>query len=314
VLVVTGALACSVDGGSEDGELPVFTGPFGGSGGGGQASGNAGAGGNPGVQAGVQGIPAQNGALPLAPGGSAVPANNGVTGQPPALEPDPPVLENVLVFSRTLSYRHDSIPVGAEAIRTLGSQNGFAVQQTEDPTLFNDEILAGFDVVVWLSTTADVLDETQQAAFERYIQAGGAWVGVHAAADTEYDWPWYGQLLGGGAYFVSHPEIQSARLNVEDAEHASAAHLPPDFELTDEWYNFRTNPRSAVSVVMTLDEGSYAPGVDAMGADHPIAWYHEFEGGRAWYTALGHRSELYADPLFTQHLLGGIRWAAGVAP
>jgi type 1 glutamine amidotransferase len=168
--------------------------------------------------------------------------------------------------------------------------------------------------VVWLSTTADVLGPEQELAFQRFIQAGGGWVGVHAAADTEYDWPWYGDLLGGGAYFVSHPVIQSVQVQVENAGHASTTHLPARFSIEDELYNYRENPRAAATVLMTLDESSYQPGADAMGADHPIAWYHEFDGGRAWYTGLGHRTELYTDPLFTQHLLGGIRWAAGVAP
>jgi type 1 glutamine amidotransferase len=260
---------------------------------------------------GIQGSPENIGGLPLGPGGSAVPADNGVTGMPGVGRPS---LDNVLVFSRTSGYRHDAIGVGVEAIRTLGQANAFAVQQTEDPALFTDEVLAGFDVVVFLSTTADVLDDAQQGAFERFIHAGGGWVGVHAAADTEYDWVWYGQLLGGGAWFKSHPEIQTVTLNVENAAHASTAHLPAAFQLQDEWYNFKANPRASVSVLMTLDESSYSPGADAMGADHPIAWYHEFEGGRAFYTALGHRPELYTDPVFTRHLLGGIRWAAGVAP
>ncbi len=245
------------------------------------------------------------------PGGSGA---AGVQNDPAPTET--PVLENVLVFSRTAGYRHDAIAPGIEAIRGLGASNGFAVEASEEPSIFNDAKLGEFDVVIWLSTTGDVLTGDQQAAFERYIRAGGSWVGVHAASDTEYDWAWYGQLLGGGAYFVSHPVIQTVTLNVEAAAaaHASTAHLPASFQLEDEWYNFRVNPRSAVNVLMTLDEGSYQPGADAMGPDHPIAWYHEFEGGRAWYTALGHRQELYEDALFTGHLLGGIRWAAGVVP
>jgi cytochrome c len=222
-------------------------------------------------------------------------------------------LEKVLVFTRTAGFRHGAIGVGVDAIRALGAANGFAVEQTEDPTLFTDERLAAFDVVVWLSTTMDVLDDTQQAAFERFIRAGGGWVGVHAAADTEYTWPWYGQLLGGSAYFKSHPVIQNVNVKVNDDKHASTAHLPASFQLEDELYNYRQNPRSAVTVLLTLDEGSYKPGADAMG-DHPIAWFHEFEGGRAWYTGLGHQPALYQNPLFTQHLLGGIRWAAGVVP
>jgi type 1 glutamine amidotransferase len=251
--------------------------------------------------------------LPLEPGdtsGGADPAEPEGTGTVAT----PPTLTRVLVFTRTAGYRHDSIGAGVEAIRQLGNNNGFAVEATEDPAQFNDAGLASFDVVVWLSTTADVLNDEQQGAFERYIQAGGGWVGVHAAADTEYTWPWYGQLLGGNAWFLIHPAIQTVQLDVEEPDHASTAHLPARFSLQDEWYNYMVNPRPAVNVLLRLDESSYQVGEGAMGSDHPIAWYHEFDGGRAWYTGLGHRIELYTDPVFTQHLLGGIRWAAGVAP
>jgi type 1 glutamine amidotransferase len=241
------------------------------------------------------------GAAPVQPGPS--------SGAPP----EPAALERVLVFSRTLSYRHDSIGPGTDAIRLLGMQNGFEVDASEDAATFADATLGDYDVVIFLSTTADVLNDEQQSAFQRYVQGGGGWVGVHAASDTEYDWPWYGQLLGNDAWFLMHPVIQGAQLDVEQAEHASTEHLPARFALVDEWYNFRANPRGAVTVLLRLDESSYVPGVGAMGSDHPISWYHEFDGGRAWYTAIGHRSELYTDPLYTQHLLGGIRWAAGVA-
>jgi cytochrome c len=265
----------------------------------------------------VRGTPEQNGALPLDPGAGAPPVDGmpSVSAAPPAVAPKAPAtLHDVLVFSRTVGFRHDAIPAGIEAIRALGSANGFAVDQTEDPARFSDQGLAAFDVVVFLSTTMDVLDDTQQAAFERFIRAGGGWVGVHAASDTEYGWAWYGQLLGGSAYFKSHPAIQTVKVDVENAAHPSTAHLPATFQLEDELYNFRQNPRSSVNVLLRLDESSYAPGKDAMGSDHPIAWSHEFDGGRAWYTGLGHRIALYTDPRFTQHLLGGIRWAAGVAP
>ena len=303
--------ACSDAGGDDAVDPPRFSGAPGG----GSPAAPAGAAGAPGTAEPVapRGEPEQNDSIALQPGSPAEAGGDDV-GAGPAEEAVPPALERVLVFSRTAGYRHDSIGAGIEALRTLGASNGFAVEATEDPGQFNDDSLSNFSVVVFLSTTADVLDDGQQAAFERYIRAGGGWVGVHAAADTEYDWAWYGQLLGGGAYFRSHPEIQTVQLEVENATHPATSHLSPTFALLDEWYNFQQNPRAAVSVLMTLDESSYAPGDGAMGADHPIAWFHEFEGGRAFYTALGHRSELYTDPLFTQHLLGGIRWAAGVAP
>lgn len=218
---------------------------------------------------------------------------------------------SVLVFSRTAGFRHDSIPAGIAAIQGLGAENGFSVTATEDPALFTDEGLAPYAAVVWLSTTGDVLNAQQQAAFERYIRAGGGYAGVHAASDTEYDWPWYGDLVG--AYFAGHPANQNATVKVEDPAHPSTSSLPARWPRFDEWYNFQTNPRGDVHVLASLDERSYAPGAGAMGADHPTAWCHDYDGGRAWYTGGGHTVESYAEPLFREHLLGGIRTAAGAA-
>jgi len=179
---------------------------------------------------------------------------------------------------------------------------------TEDAGFFIDTELAEFDVVVFLSTTGNVLDDTQQAAFERFIRAGNGFVGIHAASDTEYDWPFYGGLVG--AYFREHPAIQAATLEVEDAAHATMMGVPSPWMRTDEWYSFKSNPRPNVHVLMTLDEGSYSPGSSAMGADHPITWLHEYEGGRAFYTALGHTAESYTDPSFMRMLTQAISWAA----
>ncbi|WP_369375477.1 ThuA domain-containing protein [Promicromonospora sp. Populi] len=217
---------------------------------------------------------------------------------------------DALVFSRTTGFRHGSIPVGIEAITQLGAENDFTVTATEDPTVFSDEGLADYEVVVFLSTTGDVLNAEQQAAFERYIQGGGGYAGIHAASDTEYDWPWYGELVG--AYFLSHPANQDATIDVEDGAHASTAHLPTRWERHDEWYNFQSNPRGDVHVLASLDEESYDPGGGAMGADHPTAWCQVYDGGRSWYTGGGHTDESYAEPAFRQHLLGGIQTAAGV--
>ena len=217
---------------------------------------------------------------------------------------------SVLVFSKTSGFRHSSISDGIALIQSLGAANNFSVATTEDANAFTPANLSQYAVVVWLSTTGDVLDATQQAVFEAYIQQGGAWVGIHAATDCEYDWPWYGQLIGNDAWFRSHPSIQDATLVVDDASHISTQNLPASFTFNDEWYNFRENPRPAVNVLLTIDESSYNPGANAMGADHPMSWHHEFDGGRAWYTALGHRSETFADARFQSHLLGGILWAA----
>src|SRR5436190_8697440 len=212
----------------------------------------------------------------------------------------------ILVFSKTAAFRHASIPDGLAAIRDLGALNNFGVTATEDASVFTDQGLAPFKAVVFLSTTGDILGANQQASFERYIQKGGGFVGVHSASDTEYTWPWYGGLVG--AYFASHPAIQNANVFVEDINHVSTAHLPATWPRNDEWYNFQTNPRASVHVLCRLDESSYSGGL--MG-DHPIAWYHDYDGGRAWYTAGGHTSVSYYEPLFRVHLLGGIRYAAG---
>lgn len=214
----------------------------------------------------------------------------------------------VLVFTRTAGFRHEAIPDALAAIEALGAEHGFAVDATEDPAVFDDARLAGYHAVVFLLTTGDVLDAGQQAAFERFIRAGGGYAGVHSAADTEYDWPWYVDLLG--ASFDSHPAIQTATLYVEEPSHPSTAGLPERWVRDDEWYNFRANPRGSVQVLLALDEASYEGGT--MGGDHPIAWYHTYEGGRAWYTGLGHTRESYAEPLFLRHLLGGIQYAIGL--
>src|SRR5574341_838513 len=202
--------------------------------------------------------------------------------------------DEVLVFSRTTGYRHASIPAGIEAIRRLGSENHFTVTATEDAEDFTLANLSRYRAVIWLNTTGDVLDPAQQAAFESYVRAGGGYVGVHAAADTEYRWPWYGGLVG--AWFKNHTAIQKATVEVTDRAHAATAHLGRRWERTDEWYNFRTNPRAGAHVLATLDESSYDGG--DMGADHPIAWGAVYDGGRACYTAGGRTAAAYREPAF----------------
>ena len=214
---------------------------------------------------------------------------------------------DVLVFSKTAGFRHDAIPAGIQAIRELGAANAFTVTATEDAAAFSTANLAQYEAVVFLNTTGDVLTDPQQAAFETYIRSGGGYVGVHAAADTEYGWPFYGNLVG--AYFASHPAIQQANVKVENRAHAATANLPQTWTRTDEWYNYQTNVRSSARVLATLDESSYSGG--GMGADHPHAWCKTYEGGRSFYTGGGHTQQSYAEPGFRAHLLGGIRYAAG---
>ena len=216
----------------------------------------------------------------------------------------------VLVFSKTGGFRHDSIPDGIAMIQQLGAKNQFAVDPSEDAAVFSDAGLASYKVVVFLNTSGDIFTDAQKSALQRYIQAGGGFVGIHAASDTEFGWPWYGGLVG--AFFMDHPPIQPATVRVEDRTSPSTSFLGVSWQRTDEWYNFATNPRGTVHVLATLDESTYTGGV--MGADHPISWCQVYQGGRSWYTAGGHTREAYAEPLFQQHVLGGIQYAAGTAP
>lgn len=220
--------------------------------------------------------------------------------------PSTPPVFAVLVFSRTEGFRHDSIPAGIAAIRQQGTVRGFSVDATEDSAAFTDEGLARFRAIVFLSTTGDVLNVAQQAVFERFIRRGGGFVGVHSATDTEYDWPFYGALVG--AYFSGHPDIQNATIQVEDAGHPTTASLPRAWVRRDEWYNFQRNPRGSVTVLATLDEQTYSGGT--MSPDHPIMWFQTHEGGRSWYTAGGHTSESFSEPLFVEHLGNALLWVA----
>jgi type 1 glutamine amidotransferase len=217
----------------------------------------------------------------------------------------------VLLFSRTTGFRHDSIPAAVAALTELGATGGYGAEATEDPGAFTAENLARFRVVVFLLTTGDPLDDAAQAQFEAWVARGGSWVGVHSAADTEYSWPFYGELLGG-AYFKQHPAVQPATVHVEVTDHPATAGLPAAWMRTDEWYDFQANPRASTTVLMTLDESTYMGGT--MGADHPIVWAHPIGdgGGRAIYTEMGHTIESWADPPFRQHVVGAIRWAAGL--
>ena len=212
----------------------------------------------------------------------------------------------ILIFSKTAGFYHSSIPTGRAALLKLAAANGFAADTTTDSTAFTDENLKNYAAVVFLSTTGDVLNNYQEAAFERYIQAGGGFMGIHAATDTEYDWGWYGRLVG--AYFLDHPQQQEATLNVVNRKHMATKHLPKKWKRKDEWYSFKKlNPD--VKVLITIDENSYQGGKN--GKNHPMAWYHDYDGGRAFYTELGHTEESFADPLYLQHVLGGLKYAIG---
>lgn len=219
----------------------------------------------------------------------------------------------VLIFSKTAGFYHESIPDGIAAIMKLGAENGFEVDTTTNAEVINEENLKQYSAVIWLSTTGDVLNHYQEADFERYIQAGGGFVGIHAASDTEYEWGWYNRLVGG--YFSyhpgigdPHPNVQDGKLNVTDRKHQTTRFLPEIWNRRDEWYHFKKlNPD--VNVLMDIDESSYQH-TKPMGF-HPMAWYHEYDGGRAFYTAGGHTKESYQEELFLQHVLEGIKYAIG---
>ncbi len=212
----------------------------------------------------------------------------------------------ILVFSKTKGFRHASIPFGKAALMKLGQDNNMVVDTTEDASLITTQNLKKYKAVVFLSTTGDIFDDEQQAAFEKYIRAGNGFVGVHAAADTEYKWPWYNQLVG--AYFLSHPKQQDAVIEVHSQDMPFTKMLPDRWKRYDEWYNYK-NIVMGLKVVATLDEATYVGGEN--GLNHPIIWFREFDGGRSFYTVLGHTNESFSEPLFLQHLLGGIQYAVG---
>jgi len=207
----------------------------------------------------------------------------------------------LLVYTRTTGYRHDSIPAGIGALRGL---DGYRVDATEDPGVFRAGTLRDYAVIVFLSTSGEVLDAAGREALTGYMTAGGAWLGIHGASTTEYDWPWFGDLVG--ARFDHHPPVQPGLITVADESHPATAHLGSTWSRRDEWYAFRDHPGPGVRVLLTVDETSYEGGT--MGADHPIAWCHERLGGRSFYTALGHTDESFAEPEFLGHLSGALSW------
>lgn len=212
----------------------------------------------------------------------------------------------VLVFSKTADFHHSSIPAGIKAIQALGAKNGFDVDTTTDDNKFAEDSLKKYAALIFLSTTGNILSGNQENALERYIQAGGGFVGIHAATDAEYDWGWYGRMIG--AYFVSHPAQQEANLIINDKNHPATDSLPATWRRKDEWYNFKYVNKD-VKVLISIDEKSYTGGIN--GDSHPMSWFHEFDGGRVFYTELGHTDESYSDPLYLKHILGGIKYAMG---
>ncbi|KAI1377083.1 glycosyl hydrolase [Hypoxylon crocopeplum] len=214
---------------------------------------------------------------------------------------------SVFVFSKTAGYRHESIPVGIESIRQLGaSSDAFTVDSSEDASLITVKNISRYAAIVFLQTSGDFLNADQLAELQSYVRGGGGFVGIHCAAAGMTNDPWYGQLIG--AVFTDHPEPQDGVLAVENRGHVIVSGLPEEWEWFDEWYNFDANPREKVTVLLSINEETYKGG--KLGEDHPLAWCREFDGGRSFYTSLGHFEEAYADPAFMDHLLNGILWAA----
>ncbi|WP_030689684.1 ThuA domain-containing protein [Streptomyces globisporus] len=215
---------------------------------------------------------------------------------------------DVLVYTRTAGYRHDSIPAGADAFVELSREGGFEAEATDDPEVFTADRLERCAAVVLLSTTGSVLTGQGRSVLEAYVRRGGGLLAVHAAANAEPDWPFYGDLLG--TRFAGHPPLQPGLVHVEDPAHPATAHLPAEWAWTDEWYDFTSPPRGAgVRVLLRADESTYTGGTH--GADHPLSWCHEKAGGRFFFTALGHTSDSYATPAFRTHLSGALQWTAG---
>ncbi|MDD9892073.1 MAG: ThuA domain-containing protein [Gammaproteobacteria bacterium] len=231
---------------------------------------------------------------------------------------------NMLVFSHTAGFRHVSIEAGKQMLQDLASANDFEVTLSEDPNDFTTNNLSQFEAVFFLNTTSNVLNDEQQTAFESFIRSGGAFVGVHSAADTEHDWPFYGELVG--SYFLAHPvHNQPGTIIIEDTEHPTVRHLAPTWNVlpVEEFYSFKSNPREDVRVLTRIDESSYMQepntscdpsgnptfpegGFSGIQGDHPMTWCHDKFSGRAWYTALGHEISLYQDPNYQRHVLNGI--------
>lgn len=214
-----------------------------------------------------------------------------------------------LLVTTTRGWHHESIHAGVIAIQQLGVKHHFQVDLLEDHNGFNDKTLANYQVVIFLNTTGDIFNEQEQKALEAFIQSGKGFMGIHSASDTEYDWAWYTKLVG--RMFKSHPAIQSARLNILDTSFPGLEGFANNKQWTDEWYEYSPDKITGLKTILSVDESTYKPTTtNAMGSFHPIAWYHDFDGGRSFYTNLGHMPTDFSDPAYLSHIAAGIIWAA----
>lgn len=220
-----------------------------------------------------------------------------------------------LLVTTTRGWHHESLHSGVLAIQQLGIKNHFDVELLQNPGGFNDKYLEQFKVIIFLNTTGDILDSAQEKAMERFIRSGKGFVGIHSASDTEYEWEWYTKLVG--RMFYVHPAIQTAKLNIIDTTFPGLQGFANNILWTDEWYEFGPEKTPGLNYILAVDELSYDPKVDwgnkkavGMGKLHPVAWYHNFDGGRSFYTALGHIPAVFSNQAFLNHLYAGIFWAA----
>jgi type 1 glutamine amidotransferase len=216
----------------------------------------------------------------------------------------------VLVFHLATGFRHASIDAGLPALKALGEREGVRIETSDDPKIFNADDLKGFKAVVFLNSTtqprkpeSEWLVGDRQAALQAFVRNGGGVVGIHAAADSHYGWAWYGRLMG--ARFAKHPAgTPKGSLTVVDRKHPTTAGLPSAFERVDEWYYF-DDYDPTMRLLVTLDPGSIGQ-KDVN--PNPISWAKEFEGGRVFYTAMGHTPESFSDPLVLKHIAAGLKW------
>lgn len=220
-----------------------------------------------------------------------------------------------LLVTTTNGWHHESLHAGVLAIQDLGVKNFFDVVLFENPNGFTDQFLKQFQVVIFLNTTGNIFDSAQQKVMERFIQSGKGFVGIHSASDTEYEWEWYTKLVG--RMFHIHPVIQTAQLNILDNTFPGLQGFAGNKLWTDEWYEFGPEKVSDLKYILAVDESTYDIKAQwgekksaSMGKIHPVAWYHNFDGGRSFYTALGHLPSIHRDPAFLNHLYAGIYWAA----
>lgn len=211
--------------------------------------------------------------------------------------------KKVLIFTKTTGFRHDNIPKGVAVMKKLFAEANITASHTEDANVFLADSLANFQAVIFFSTSGTILDNVQKAVFQKFIESGKGFMGIHAAADTEYEWPWYAQLVG--AYFSSHPPVQEAKIDVVNRKHPATKHLQKIWMHKDEWYDFK-DVKPGINVLMLLDETSYKNG--RMGKFHPIAWFQEFKNYRMFYTGLGHTKESFDEANFQKHILGGLKY------